>query len=157
MEMMRKVLEYRQSPIYRVERARQRGRSNDRGGLSEGKRRGSTREWSPTRERAGIGFVFMVRWLHINLFKWRLWLYFYKLETTGLPSKKERERGRERESTNVAEGKHSYLQDVTISGICHYSAHLWKDGFGDDNLQRKTREIDQSDKGKWCLRQKEDD
>lgn len=65
-----------------------------------------------------------------------------------------RERGRERESTNVAERKRSYLQDIMISGICHYSAHLWKDRFGDENLQRKMREIDQSDKGKWCLRQK---
>lgn len=40
--------------------------------------------------------MFVVRWLHINLCKWRLWLYFYKLETTGLPSKKERDREGER-------------------------------------------------------------
>lgn len=42
---------------------------------------------------ARIGFVFMLRWLHINLFKWRLWLYFHWMsmeETTGLLSKKER-------------------------------------------------------------------
>lgn len=64
MEMMRKVLEYCQSPIYRVERARERERSSDREGLSEDKRHGSTREWSPTHKRAGIGFVFMWRAAH---------------------------------------------------------------------------------------------
>ena len=93
--------------------------------------------------------------LHINLCKWRLWLYFYKLETTGLLLSK-REGERERESASVAERKHSYLQDITISQICHYSVHLWKDRFGDKNLQTKGEkgEIHQSDKTKWSLSQK---
>lgn len=50
MEMMRKALEYCQSPIYGVERAREGERSSDRERISEGRRHGSAREWSPAQE-----------------------------------------------------------------------------------------------------------
>lgn len=50
MEMMKKALEYCQSPIYRVERALERERSSDRERISERERHGSRREWSPTQE-----------------------------------------------------------------------------------------------------------
>lgn len=87
--MMRKVLEYFQSPIYRLERARERARSSGRERLSEGKRH--KRVITHTRE----GWHWLCvhgEVLHINLCKWRLWLYFYKLETTGLLFESEREK-----------------------------------------------------------------
>lgn len=72
----------------------------------QGQRNNKRRQETGERERVitharrpGIGFVFMLRWLHINLCKWRLWLYFHrasKEETTGLLPEKERERDRER-------------------------------------------------------------
>lgn len=74
-------------------------------------------------------------------------------ETTGLLSQRETER----KIANVAGRKHSFLQDITISEICHYSVYLWKGRFGEESLQTKGEkwEIHQRDKEKWPLWQKE--
>lgn len=89
--MMRKALEYCQSPIYGVERALERERSSDRERISERETWEQERVITHTRN-PGIDFVYTVRWLHINPCKWRLWLYFYKVETTRLLSKSDSEK-----------------------------------------------------------------
>lgn len=103
--------------------------SNLQGGKSrrdrekQGQRNNKRRQETGARERVitharrpGIGFVFMLRWLHINLCKWRLWLNFHRAseqETTGLlpekvSKKRVKEREREREcSMKSAERKFS--------------------------------------------------
>lgn len=85
-------------------------------------------------KRPGIGFVFMLRWLHINLCKWRLWLYFHrasKAGITGLLPEKEREK-----AMNVAERKFSLsistlwdFQPENQPQIHHYTAYLYKNRF----------------------------
>lgn len=115
-----------------IERERDRAKKRSRvtEGIVECKRREREREWAITHaKRPGIGFVFMSRWLHINLCKWRLWLYFHRASKegiTGLLPEKEREK-----AMNIAEGKFS----LSISTVCnfqpenqpqmrHYTAHL---------------------------------
>lgn len=77
--------------------------------IKESKRREGGREWAITHaRRPGIGFVFMSRWLHINLCKWRLWLYFHRASregTTGLLPEKERDG--ENAAMNTAEREFS--------------------------------------------------
>lgn len=78
-----------------------------------------------------MGFVFMLRWLHINLCKWGLWLYFHeasKEETTGLLPMKKPERTK---AENMAESRSSppSLQRQAFSHRRHYTAQLWKDRF----------------------------
>lgn len=78
-----------------------------------------------------MGFVFMLRWLHINLCKWGLWLYFHeasKEETTGLLPMKKPERTK---VENMAQSRSSppSLQRQAFSHRRHYTAQLWKDRF----------------------------
>lgn len=96
--------------------------------------RGGRRQWSRRvithAPRPAIGSVFMLRWLHINLCKWGLWLYFHeasKEETTGLlPMKKP-----ETKVENMAESSFSLpsLQQQTFSHTRHYAAQLRKGKF----------------------------
>lgn len=76
--------------------------------------------------RPAMGFVFMLRWLHINLCKWGLWLYFHeasKEETTGLLPMKKPERTK---VENMAESRSSppSLQRQAFSHRRHYTAQL---------------------------------
>lgn len=140
MEMMRKALEYCQSPIYGVERALERERSSDRERISEREGHGSRREWSPTQEipvlalctrwggstltRANGGYGFTsIRWRQQGCCQ------------TATVRKHQCSRKQTFISAGCSNQRNMSLFSTPLEGrICRA---LWKMTSGDDNLQTK--------------------
>lgn len=163
MEMMRKALEYCQSPIYGVEGALERERSSDRERISEGEKYGSRKEWSPTQEGEGPVLALCSRWCGSTLTRAN--------GGYGFTSVRWRQQGC---CQTASVRKHQYSRKKTfISAGCNNQRNiislfstplegqicqaLWKMTSGDDNLQTngKKTETYLRDNGKWSLWQKE--
>lgn len=140
MEMMRKALEYCQSPIYGVERALERERSSDRERISERERHGSRREWSPTQEIPVLALC--TRWDGSTLtranggygFTSTRWRQQGCCQTVTV-----RKHQFSRKKTFISAGcsnqRNMSLFSTPLEGrICRA---LWKMTSGDDNLQTK--------------------
>lgn len=139
MEMMRKALEYCQSPIYGVERALERERSSDRERISERERHGSRREWSPTQEIPVLALC--TRWGGSTLTRANGGYGFTSIRwrQQGCQTVTVRKHQCSRKQTFISAGcsnqQNMSLFSTPLEGqICQA---LWKMTSGDDNLQTK--------------------